>query len=311
LQATTLSPKQIAAALSSLYGRPVNCDDVNPLTDKGSVQNPADQTGKFTAPAQQGGDCFVLTSSPSNPDIVARGVRNIETIHARLSPSAGEKLVKPYASGYVEGVSYALWPVLRPLGQSRLIQSFQKRRLTPKILNWLYDIAATTRSVNSDIAHIETNFVEPLTAAANHHGLSAKIRETAGAAIAKINSGALQPTNCMQHGDFWLGNIMLAGADTPGRPEFVVIDWGGANASGFPFFDLAKMALSLNIPKAQSVREFSRHCALFKCDQEDSLAYFVCAIGSLSQNLEYFPEEKFIEMSQSLFDYILSLTAKK
>ena len=303
--------KHIASALSDLYGRPVRDEEITDLIDTGPVQDSRDRTSKFIAPARVHGKCFVLVSSPNNPDVVARSVGIIEKLYGVLPASDAASILKPLADGYVDGVSYAIWPLLRPLSKTRIIQSFQKRRLTPKILDWLFNVTVATHTVNDETANIESRFIAPLASIANHQGLSGGIHNTAREAIGKFRTGAIKPVNCQEHGDFWLGNIMLADGDIPGRPAFVVIDWAGASMCGYPFFDLAKMAFSLNATRAQTLRQIDRHCALFDCEREDVLAYFLCASGSLSQHLEYFPEAKFVEMTQSLFDYLRALTVNK
>jgi hypothetical protein len=82
----------------------------------------------------------------------------------------------------------------------------------------------------------------------------------------------------------------------PSKSQFVVIDWGGANINGVPYFDLVNFSISVGTSKAKLRREVVPHSDLLHCAPRHSLGYLLSGFGKLHSELEYFPASAFLDL---------------
>ncbi len=138
----------------------------------------------------------------------------------------------------------------------------------------------------------------------NDRVFSSEIQTQTAAALAALETGAFKPTNVIQHGDFWQGNILLnRGWPLKGCQDesFSIIDWGGANLKGYPYIDLLRFSLS--IPRGKAVTKkrlikYSRFCGF----SVEEILYYVCAhIGHLGLNRHEFPLDRYVRSMEDLF----------
>lgn len=297
----------LALDLSIRYGVRLEAGRFQCLSDDGAAL--ADATRKFLCPIPQGGDGFLLLSSFGNPKLVARGVRNIESIRAVLPADLAAPVLTPAAAGEIASLTYAVWPRKQTLHRNRFVAAYQKWRLMPALYDWLFGLCRESLVAPADDGELAEGFVAPLEFMAAHSGQTEAIRAAARVSLDRLAAGAWRPRHCIQHSDFWVGNIILPSAAErrQGAPRFFVVDWAGARLKGYPLIDLVRFMQSVRARAPRRERESRRYLEALGCDRADTTGYILAALGALGANLEYFPEDRYLALSASVFDYALAL----
>lgn len=297
----------LALDISARYGVRIEAGRFHCLSADGTPL--ADATRKFLCPAPQGGDGFLLLSSFGNPKLVARSVANIEAIRAALPAPLAGPVLAPVAAGEIASLTYAVWPRKQTLHKNRFVAAYQKWRLTPALYDWLFGLCRESLVAPADDAELAAGFVAPLEFMAAHPGQSEAIRAAARVSLDRLAAGAWRPRHCIQHSDFWVGNIVLPSAAErrQGAPDFFVVDWAGARLNGYPLIDLVRFMQSVRAAAPRRARERRRYLEALDCDGADMTGYILAALGALGANLEYFPEDRYLALSASVFDYALAM----
>lgn len=249
----------------------------------------ADSTSKHIVHLEDGQKGFLIVSGHGNPDLVARGVRNINATRQQVSARTAAPVIAPIDEGVVMGMSYAIWPMLIPVPSGKLRSYLIRRKLDPVVLNWLHALCAETKT---ELVDLERDGLSAcLELLAQDHKHSSLIRKAAETAARRLADRAWTPVHCVQHSDLWMGNVMLAPKEI--EADFAVIDWAGANLSGFPFIDLCRFAISSRIPSSLVLDAVRRELNALDCAPEDVMSYVLGALGQIQSNLEFFPEDLF------------------
>lgn len=212
----------------------------------------------------------------------------------------------PIDHGSWDGISYALWAYRSPLSTNRLLKYAQKNLLAPKVRAWLSSIALQTRQEYLTADDLNRNFAEPLATLISYSS-DAALTRACEIAARRITNGDFRPVHVLQHGDLWLGNLLIKGSLElldPEQPGFTVIDWGGATTSGYPFFDLVKFSMSCNMPPKATACHIDTVREIIRCEPADVVSYITCALGKLRQDLEHFPEDRFHKLCTSMLGYL-------
>jgi hypothetical protein len=273
------------ALLKEIEGRLgiARIETVAPLTKEQTV---ADSTSAIALRAGRTRLILIISSAVS-PLIVKRGVDRQRRAKAALQAPAQAAIELPLLEGFYGERSYALWPARRPLSANRVIRKIEKIILAPRVFHWLRAVAAQSiKPADRAVLAAQAARLESLAA------LPLPIRNAAGRARDAFLSGAVRPVHVLQHGDMWLGNILLA----PTRMGFIVIDWPGAALDGVPFYDLLKFSASVGASKPKLGREIAAHAAIAGCNPNDASIYVLSGLGRLHRELEYFPEASFVEL---------------
>ena len=90
---------------------------------------------------------------------------------------------------------------------------------------------------------------------------------------------------------------------------FRLIDWGGAQLQGIPFWDLAQLGESLSLPAFWARREVRRHASLLGCQAEDAMSYLALGIADLGTRLEHMPVELYLEGGERLHRFLRNSVA--
>jgi hypothetical protein len=80
------------------------------------------------------------------------------------------------------------------------------------------------------------------------------------------------------------------------KPPFVIIDWGGAREKGSPFYDLVRLADSLQLKRRQLFHQVQAYCAVLGCEPVDAKGYLLAGLGEVGISPGYFPRDRFVRL---------------
>jgi hypothetical protein len=269
----------------------------------------ADFTHKYLVTSSPGTRYVLFVSNEKFPSMVNRAVSRIQDARSVLTGQPKDVAEMPIDHGSWEGVSYALWLYRFPLSTNRLIVFAQKHLLAPKVLAWLTLIAQQTQQNSLTSNDLRENFFEPLRVLSSRLELGTTLTRASKIAIDRITSGDFRPVHVLQHGDLWRGNVLIKGSLellNPLENGFIVIDWGGARVSGYPFIDLLRFSMSCNMSPKTTASHIHSMREIVRCEPVDVVSYVLCALGKLYQELEQFPERSFIKLGESLINHLVA-----
>lgn len=265
------------------------------------VQVLSDSTMKFVATARDHSHKFMLISGAGNVKLMERAVSNIHDVRSRLSASVAVPILAPLSSGEVLGRSFAIWDFKRPFADQNRLKTFINRRIyAGPIVDWLAAFGRETlTSATPEVV------VDDLLALINDENLSTEVRDGAKKALDKLSVGLWKPYHCFQHGDFWQGNLLLATHDADS--SFYIVDWAGMSQKGYPFMDLTRLLMSINLTKFACRRYLSIYDKQIGIDKSESAMYTLSALGNLRKNLENFPSPKFRELTEAANNFVIDM----
>ena len=245
----------------------------------------------------------VLCSSPVSPGMVQRAMQRARLAKAVLDASAGDHILEPLAEGHVNGLSYAVLPYCEELSESGPVWWVQRALLRPRVFEWLW---LATQSTVRDVggATMKRAFTDRLQLMASLGPISDSLRGAAERAAERIDAGKWTPRHVLMHGDLWKGNVLI-NKETPlhatrgWRDRFVLIDWAGSEIDGYAIYDLVRMAESMRLSVGGLRSEVVRHCRVLQCLPMDAKSYLLAALGHIAMNIEHFPLDRFVHMSES------------
>ena len=269
--------------------------------DKATI---SDATLKCLVTGPDGAPGMLLVSGPGNPDLIARAVRNIDAVRARLPEPLAQTVLAPLHSGEIGGLSCALWFRHLPfLAENRIAQRWRALRYRSRLLGWARDLCAASLSEPEGAEARRQGFAVPLARVAADTAFPDTMRKRAETGLQRLETGAWQPRHCIQHGDLWCGNFLLPRPGTPMVPLYV-IDWAGARITGYPVIDSARLGLSLRCPPRRMAVHLRDLAGVLGCSGDDLMSSALCAIGDLGANLEHFPEARYRQMARQVAVYL-------
>lgn len=271
-------------------------------------ENPvADSAPKFVVRSRGGAPCGVFICSPAiAPSSVHDAVEIARRAKDALGSELGRVVLEPTATGELCGRSYAVMPWRRPLSANRLAWAAQRVLLRRHLLAWVRGAVASTLRVPSDGG---AGFEVALVQAIDDPTLPPVVREAARRGAERLAAGRWVPRHALAHNDLWRGNILLE--DGPAwasamAGRFVFIDWGAARISGYPLYDMARVAATLRAPRRDVREEIEAFCALAGCDRIDAGSYLAAAIGHIGRNLGYCARERYLAVARECFQVVES-----
>ena len=285
----------IKIQLSTDLGEPV---EINPIHDADFKNEVPDATRKFRVQTPSGAEFFLIVSGSGNPRLMDRAVANIRSVRANVSAEVASHILQPVAAGVDGSMSYAVWQAKKPFPlKGRLERFFAHSRYAGPVLNWSKNLTCETLK-DSDLSTSIGN----LQAIYNEEAFPELMRDDALKAEQRARAGTWQPKHCIQHGDFWSGNILLP---TERRePSFYIIDWAGMQFNGYPFLDLARMLMSMRCRSRVCSHHIEDLRNRTKCDQLDTISYTLSGLGDIRKNLEYFPLERYQSMAIKVYNFM-------
>jgi hypothetical protein len=244
---------------------------------------------------------FIVVSPQTHPDSVRDAAEITRSIQTALGPGLGTAVLVPYFVGDIQGRSYSITAYCQPMSKGRLSGRWQRLRMTPAILSWLEAVARTSMK---EVADIEADIRNPLMALAGHDASDDATRIAASVALGELDLGRWRPRSVVAHNDLWWGNFVHRRRGDGSPFPFHVIDWAGACLEGMPFYDLVRVASSLNVTGRRFRQVLRAHCTVLDCRPEHSRNYLCVAFGRLLRNLGEWPEEQFVSTARSCLRFV-------
>jgi hypothetical protein len=244
---------------------------------------------------------FIALSPPGHPESVREAADMSRTVRERLAEPWASAVLTPWFVGELDGRSYSITAYCPPISRGRWSGRWQRLRLAGPILDWL---AGVSRASVRDIDDVHAAVREPLLALAGHVRSDDTTRLAAKAALDDLDRGLWRPRSVVAHNDLWWGNFVRRPQGDRARIPFQVIDWAGASVQGVPFYDLVRVASSLELGRLRFRRALRIHCAILGCRPEHSRHYLCVAFGRLLRNLGEWPEEQFVGTARSCLRYV-------
>jgi Ser/Thr protein kinase RdoA (MazF antagonist) len=275
------------------------------VTPMGLARKSADTSDKYLVRDSLGQPSAVLSLSPAErphaTDVAASSTR---VAQQALGQRYGRVVLMPWRTGKINGIGFSVAPYHRPVSTFAPQRALERRRLMHLARRWLHEtLRLTVRSASAQ--EIQTEFRAPLDALANLQGLRSDIRQRAAAELRALDAGHWQPRLALAHYDLWQDNFLWAPDDN--EFGFVVIDWGGARASGHAIYDLLRLALSSPADIGATLSELRAHCRVLECPPEHAAGHALAALGHLALNLGDWPFERLTMMAGLCVDLVNAL----
>lgn len=289
----------IAERVSDDTGRTFSYASVRWIERPVIKQFVADTTLMFFVDGRSRAEDIVLTiSNPQYPDQVSRAVERSFEVADRLSRPTREHVLQPLSHGTYGKQSYAAYQRLCSLSSSRAVRYLQKKSHLHAVVDWLADLANETKKTPDS----NGPFIAEIEAVAENTHLSAHVRQLASACLTRTQDRRAYPWTCVEHGDFWCGNILFEMSAVPWlgpiRGNFYVIDWGGSELKGYPGLDVVRYAMSLSdnqLLTGEILAQFRRGTGLLA---EEMAASCLASLGRIGRNRGEFPLERYAELCE-------------
>ena len=253
-------------------------------------------------------DAVLIISNENYPNVVAAAAAQIGAIDERLSPETRKRILKPLLVDQYGKQSFALYPVLEPFATNKLIGKLQKQLLQDDICRWLANLAKETKKACNEAEERNARFSKPFQFLTEQEALPSDVKTASGAFGKSAEMGTHEIFNVVQHGDFWLGNIMLDRGTLPYTGilsrNFHVIDWGGSNLDGYPFGDLVRFIMSTRRHSFAPADLIEAYAEISDVPANDIAFYCLAEMGALGLNLDNFPYDRYIKLVTSTFGWL-------
>lgn len=280
---------------------------INP-NDETSVEDSPD---KYYFPGiSSKNDSVVMISNSKHPDFLDRSVKRTLTIREKLSEKNRDVVLAPLKYGRFQEMSYVIWPEQKPISDNKFIRAYEKKMIQGRVFEWLRELAKDSIVKDLDESTLSNHIRAPLECLIKNPRHSKIVKQNAAIALEKLDNKIWKPVTIFQHSDFWLENILIEKHKS--RPVsqkygFCVIDWGGAFTNGAPVFDFIRFCRSVNVKKNRAKKELLKYILEIELPPEDMTYSLLVALGRIGLQLESFPEDRYIEMSETSMCYLQEL----
>ena len=267
------------------------------LEDEASRSVIQDDKGKKVA--------LLACSNRLYPDYMLKTTELTLAVREKLTVNVANIVIEPLFNGSYDGLSFVLWPWCRSFGDQLYQKLILRIMIRPNILVWLRHVMMITKvsmgqEEREQIIHYLYYVME-------NEDFAPALREWAREAHQGLRDKSWNPFYCLSHGDLWPGNIMFPNTgfiSAIKRNQFIIIDWAGANLKGVPYSDLIYFCMTSST-SGTTFRKTMRKYSRFLDDNFNNYKfYLVVSLGFLGLNLNQFPYERLIELSNLLYNYL-------
>lgn len=292
----------LATALSGHFNTAISADALEPLAGQEPSAAPADATAKYFARLPDNLSGVLITSGSGNPALIGRAVDNIRLARSRVSDPTASAILPPFITGDAGGFDFAVWPAHIPFETSDRLRRVARRYLhAHSIIGWATAFAWETMQ-HEDRSGYEAS----LACVESETGFPKTMRHDAQTALNRLSQGQWGPGHCLQHGDFWIGNLLLPQARK--EADFYVIDWGGMAHKGYPFMDMVRMLMALRRGRSFARASLSGLAGKLGYETQDIPAFVLAGLGHVGLNLEFFPPERYSKSAIKTYAFVKDLS---
>ena len=301
--------RNFAAAAIERSGMNLGTGKLQPLLRTDVPPDPERHTTGFHFKDFRDDERFFFVAAPTRfPDyleVVAR--RTIEAAGA-AGPLLGRRINAPLHWGSVNGRSYIVYRHLDLMSGHRIGLQVQKYWTAPPVLGWLARVQRATAQDVVGGSDLKRHFLQPLRRLESDADMSAGVTGAARACGRLLAEGGARTMLCLEHGDFWLGNIMFD--PTRGRigaaatSDFRVIDWGGSKLAGYPGIDVVRFVLSAFGSGRRSALVLRAYCRAIGLSREDLVLHVYAALGYLIGAPTEFPKERMNALTERVHRFL-------
>lgn len=270
--------------------------------DQQEILQNSDDTMKFLIKEGNKNIAFLLCCYSEFGDIPLRNLKKITKIKKKLSKKVSSVLLEPIMSGEVEGVCFVVWPYCDALSDHFLIHRLQSMNVRSRSLSWLRKVNKKSRR-KLKRSEVDKHFINLLKRFGARNDLDTNVKEAINMQVQSLENGSWHPYFVLAHNDLWIGNVLMN--ENNKYNGLTIIDWASARRKkGFAIYDLVRLSMSLNLSKRAFNKELEAHCKILHCDVRNSMGYLLASLAFLAENLDQFPEERFLSLVNSCFEYI-------
>lgn len=283
---------QVAAAMRSGVG---DCS----IEWLDQVELASDSTEKFVV-LDAGGKRrgFGAMATAQYPRVVFDWLGVTSRIKSALGRDVGSVIMDPLVVGDVEGRSYSVTPYREGLSGFRPLRFLQRLLLSRRVWRWLRDAAAKTKRI-ATAQELETRFAIPLRNLVCNPAIGVDVRGDAERALGQLRSGVWRPVLSLCHGDFWEGNLLLAGDRN--AYGIHVIDWGGARLDGHAVYDWIRYGCPRGVSRRCYRRVLDTLFESLSLTDEEARHVLLAGLGDLHSQVGAWPEASFLETVESTY----------
>jgi aminoglycoside phosphotransferase (APT) family kinase protein len=306
MDATDREIAQMAEFAAGQFDGRIKPNTLRPLFKQAEGLRVADATTAYLIDGTSSrDDCVLIASARAYPDSMHQSASAAIQARWLLGSELGQRVCVPLLADRLNGRSFAVFGRLEGFSQNRYVRLAQKRHAAPAVLNWL---SAVQRHTGIAATDLEQRYHVPLQNLIGDADIPPKVRSLAEASLKAVQAGRVQTRTCLQHGDFWCGNIMFERAAIAGLGPFLrrfkVIDWGGSSVDGYPGIDLVRFLLSAFGSRAISARCLASYCQAAGLSPADLSVSCLSALGRLAAELNEMPKSNFVAMVVAIEDFL-------
>ncbi|MDP1702501.1 MAG: hypothetical protein Q8L53_16290 [Aestuariivirga sp.] len=280
-----------------------------PIESPSFKERVADATKAFLVDGTSRENGYVLiVSNPRFPDFVNQAVSRAFDAQSVLGSSLGRAVCTPLLTGAWGGQSYAVYKRLDGYSRNKYLRRIQILSSSERIFAWLSGVFDRTKTEYKGAMDQERDFFNPLRILSADKSLDDIVQKAAFALESRISRGEARTFSCLQHGDFWFGNILFyrsaASSLSPIRQKFQVIDWGGSRLNGYPGIDALRFSLSAFGQGRVASERFCSYCDIIGLSKVELSLSCVCSLGWLEANLNQFPKSRFNELASNVVRFL-------
>jgi hypothetical protein len=253
-------------------------------------------------------DCVLVVSNARFPDFAGNAAERSATAKALAGERLGKHICSALDWGYLDGVSFAVYPRLVGFSRHKVVNRLQAMQSRSAILAWLGELQSRTSREIDRASDIDRHFLTPMQRLVADKDLDPRLRAAVALCVKDVKNGRRRTALCLEHGDFWIGNVMLepregwAGSLPAGR--FQIIDWAGSKPEGHHASDALRFALSAFGAGKRSARLMRAYCRATALAPQDVPVHVFSSMGTLHANLNAFPKERFNMLAARLFGFL-------
>lgn len=247
-----------------------------------------------------------VCASSQSPRLPLRNWQQILAISDLVGSSLAQAIIQPICCLEVNELTSVILPYCRPFSRGKFATVWNRYLLGDSVLRWLREAVAISAKPAGE-SLLKNRFQEPLESLARNTHISGATADEARIALDRLESYLWRPKLTFMHGDLWIDNILRVRSPSPWN--FILIDWAGASAEGYPVYDTIRFCQSLGISSRKLFNELTALARILDCCIIDLKGYQLAYLGWLGENLGGLPVGRYLELVEHVSLHLRSTVA--